>query len=85
MKRLLEIQGRQTSMPREVLKYAYAEGWLDEEEKWLQMLRDRNQTAPVDENVYNEEMARRIYDNIKANFPAMQRAYRVMLERAQTI
>lgn len=78
LKRLLEAKGRQVSLPRDVLKHAYAEGWLEDETKWLQMLRDRNETS----HVYNEEAARRIYNHVKINFPEMRRAHRAILEVA---
>lgn len=79
LKRLLDAKGRQVSLPRDVLKHAYAEGWLDDETKWLQMLRDRNETS----HIYNEEMAQRIYGHIKANFPELRKAHRVIVEKAE--
>ncbi len=78
LKRLLDAEGRQASLPREVLKHAYAAGWLDDETAWLQMLKDRNETS----HIYDEDMARRIYNHIKANFPNMAKAYRVMVAQA---
>lgn len=77
LKRLLDAQGRRVSLPREVLKHAYAAGWLDDESAWLQMLKDRNETS----HIYDEDMARRIYNNIKTNFPSMSKAYRVIVAR----
>jgi nucleotidyltransferase substrate binding protein (TIGR01987 family) len=77
LKRLLETKGRQVSLPRDVLKYAYAEGWLDDEARWLQMLRDRNETS----HIYDEETARRIYGHIKDNFPEMRKAQRAILDQ----
>ena len=79
LRRLLEVKGRSISLPRDALKEAYAAGWLDDEDKWLEMLRDRNETSQI----YNEEMARRIYNNIKTNFPEMRKAYRAIIEQSQ--
>ncbi len=78
LKRLLDAQGRRVSLPREVLKHAYAAGWLDDETAWLQMLKDRNETS----HIYDEDMARRIYGHIKTNFPSMSKAYRVIVAQA---
>ncbi len=76
LKRLLEAKGRQVSLPRDVLKHAYAEGWLDDEVSWLQMLKDRNESS----HVYNEETARRIYGHVRDNFPEMRKADRAILD-----
>lgn len=76
LKRLLEAKGRQVSLPRDVLKHAYAEGWLDDEVRWLQMLKDCNESS----HVYNEETARRIYGHVRDNFPEMRKAYRAILD-----
>lgn len=81
LKRLLAVNGVQAALPREVLKHAYAAGWLGDETRWLQMLRDRNETS----HLYNEDMARRIYDHVKANFPEMRDAYRAVVAAAGTI
>ena len=71
LKRLLAAEGVESSTPRETLKHTYRAGWLNDESAWLQMLKDRNETS----HVYSEEMAQRIYDSIRANFPEMQSAY----------
>ena len=77
LKRLLAAEGIESSTPRETLKHAYRIGWLSNEAAWLQMLRDRNETS----HVYNEEMATRIYESIRTNFPEMQSAYRYIANR----
>ena len=79
LKRLLDAQGRRVSLPREILKHAYAAGWLDDETAWLQLLKARNETS----HIYDEDMARRIYDHIKTNFPSMSKAYRVIVAQAE--
>jgi hypothetical protein len=43
------------------------------------MLRDRNQTA----HLYNEAMAREIYDHIKQYFPEMERTYQFLQHQFQ--
>ncbi|MHB8419337.1 MAG: HI0074 family nucleotidyltransferase substrate-binding subunit [Myxococcales bacterium] len=70
--RLLAQQGVQTGTPREALRKAYAAGWLADETLWLQLLEDRNATS----HAYDEAAARRIYDRIRAAFPALAATYR---------
>ncbi|MFD1851712.1 nucleotidyltransferase substrate binding protein [Oceanobacillus bengalensis] len=77
LKRLLLIEGIQTKTPRETLKHAFAAGWLENEQAWLQMLRDRNETS----HVYDEEMARKIYENISSYFPEMQTTFQRLKEK----
>ena len=70
-KRILSREGIQVSTPRESIKQAYQVGWIEDEEAWLEMLRDRNETS----HVYDEAMARRLYESIKRNFVALERVY----------
>lgn len=70
-KRILDREGIQVSTPRESIKQAYQIGWIEDEEAWLEMLRDRNETS----HVYDEATARRIYESIKRNFVALERVY----------
>ena len=42
------------------------------------MLKDRNETS----HVYNEEMAKNIYQNIKNNFNELEEAYHKIVSRA---
>ncbi|WP_010199151.1 nucleotidyltransferase substrate binding protein [Bacillus sp. m3-13] len=71
LRRLLEAEGLVTKTPRETLKQAYAVGWLKNEEAWLQMLKDRNETS----HIYNEKMAQNIYENIEGYFPEMKSTF----------
>lgn len=71
LRRLLEDEGIVTKTPRETLKQAYAVGWLKNEEAWLQMLKDRNETS----HIYNEKMAQNIYENIEGYFPEMKSTF----------
>lgn len=80
LKRLLALEGIETYTPRESLQRAYQANWLADETAWLQMLRDRNETS----HVYNEEMARRIYDHIKEYFPELERTYHFLLQRFES-
>lgn len=71
LKRLLAREGIEDKTPRESLKEAYRVGWLEIEQAWLQMLKDRNDTSPA----YDEEMARKILQNIIHYFPEMKSTF----------
>ncbi len=60
LKRLLLFEGIETKTPRETLKQAYQIGWLNDETAWLEMLKDRNLTS----HIYDEVMAGEIYNHI---------------------
>ena len=77
LRRLLMREGVTTTTPREALQEAFRAGWLADEALWLQMLRDRDQTS----HTYNEAAARRIYGNIRAAFPEMERTYSLLRTR----
>lgn len=63
LKQLLEYEGREVSRsgsPREIIKAAYACFDFLDEEIWLRMLRQRNDTA----HIYSEEAARQLVQQI---------------------
>ncbi len=62
---------------REAFKRAYQLHWIEEEESWLEMLDDRNKTS----HTYNEESARKIYQNIKRNFPVLKKGFDFLEKR----
>ncbi len=71
---MLEEEGIEPKSPRETLKQAYAVDWIQNEQSWLQMLRDRNETSYV----YDEEKARHIYENIVGYFPEMKETFKFL-------
>lgn len=78
LKRLLVEEGVETSTPKETLRKAFQAGWLTDEAAWLQMLSDRNTTS----HIYDEETARRIYGNIRQNYPEMVRVFDGIADKA---
>ena len=71
LKRLLAEEGVETSTPKDTLRKAFQAGWLTDEAAWLQMLSDRNMTS----HIYDEETAKRIYGNIRRNYPEMVKVF----------
>ena len=71
LKKIIESQGGKASFPKEVFGQAYEAELIDDEKMWLQMLNDRNQTL----HTYDEELANRIYENIKSYSPFMTKTF----------
>lgn len=74
MKELLKYEGDKTAAtgsPREIIKAAYAYyDWMDEE-IWLQMLRDRNDTAHIYDAALAEQLVATIIDRYIPEFERM--------------
>ncbi|MCX7046839.1 MAG: HI0074 family nucleotidyltransferase substrate-binding subunit [Candidatus Sumerlaeota bacterium] len=80
-RRLLLEQGIETTTPRETLEEAYAAKWFSDDELWHQMLLDRNKTS----HIYDEEMARRIYENVRLYYPEMRRIFENLTHKYGTL
>jgi nucleotidyltransferase substrate binding protein (TIGR01987 family) len=61
-------QGVEANSPRAVLQQADRLGWLDDEERCLKLLEDRNLTS----HTYREGLAREIYRRIPLHHAAMR-------------
>lgn len=70
LRRALFENGIESGTPREALQKAYQAKWLDDEQMWIQMLRDRNQTS----HVYQEEIANEIFERIPGYYENMTKA-----------
>jgi len=64
MREYLKYTGLEINNPRGVIKYAYQNGVIEDGDKWLKMLSDRNMTL----HLYNQKMAWEIYQNIKFEY-----------------
>jgi nucleotidyltransferase substrate binding protein (TIGR01987 family) len=71
VRRLLALQGVDANSPKAVLQKAYRLGWLDDEQEWLDVLKDRNLTS----HTYREALALEIYSRIPAHHAAMRTAF----------
>lgn len=70
LKELLRYEGANqaaTGSPREIIKTAYAYFDFIEENIWLEMLRDRNDTT----HIYNEEAAQQLVEKILHRYIAV--------------
>ncbi|PYZ92662.1 nucleotidyltransferase [Salipaludibacillus keqinensis] len=65
MKAYLEYDGHlEVTSPRKVMRQAFKDGIIQEGEKWLKMLEDRNRTS----HTYDEEIALEIYKHVKEEY-----------------
>ena len=71
LKILLKQYGREVHLPKDVLKEAYQAKFISDEDIWIKMLQDRNQTS----HTYNEELADEIFDHIQLYVPLMKKTY----------
>lgn len=67
LKKLLQAEGEEAKTPKQALRKAYAVGWIDEEDVWPAMIKDRNLTS----HTYQEELARKIYTHIHTYYPEL--------------
>jgi len=71
LKKILYHEKVETTTPRDTLSKAYQYTLIDDEDIWLRMLDDRNNTS----HAYKEEEAKRIFDNIKGYVPVFVATY----------
>ena len=61
LKIFLEDRGLEARSPKDSLKAAFSQGWITDEDAFLDMLADRNKTS----HIYSREESRKIFDRIK--------------------
>lgn len=66
----LRREGVVASSPRAVLRAAYAQGWLAQEQPWLDMLEDRNRTS----HTYRHSLAMELLSRLPAHLAALRAA-----------
>jgi nucleotidyltransferase substrate binding protein (TIGR01987 family) len=60
IQRALKPRGVDVATPRDSFAQAWRLGWIDDEESWIDMMRDRNMTS----HTYKEDVALAIYARI---------------------
>ncbi len=61
LKIFLEDRGIEAKSPKDSLKAAFGQGWITDEDAFLDMLADRNKTS----HIYSREESQKIFDRIK--------------------
>lgn len=64
LKDFIESEGFIVKSPRETIKHAFQMGIIEDGEKWLEALDDRNLTT----HIYDEKIARKVTLKIKNNY-----------------
>jgi len=67
LKNILKESGVICHSPKSCFKEAFSQGWIKDEELWLQMLSDRNLTT----HTYDEVLAIKVYKNLPVYMVAM--------------
>jgi len=81
MKDYLEYEGYEIKSPRNAIKQAFSVGLVEDGERWLEALGDRNLTV----HTYDETRAKIVYERIKRDyFPLLQAFYRKCKEEICT-
>lgn len=75
LKNILEEEGFVIASPRQAFQRAYQSEWIEEEQVWLNMLRDRNLTS----HTYDKTLAQEIYQNIKDYYPVLEHTYKKLI------
>ncbi len=77
LKRLLFDLGKEVNYPKEILREAFQGHLINDEDCWILMLTDRNQTS----HAYEEELADQIYSRLQGHLTVMQKTYQKLAER----
>lgn len=65
--------------PRDALRAAFTAGWIDDEELWVRMLKDRNLSS----HTYNEALAAEIVARIPGYLPVLETTYHRLYQLAE--
>jgi nucleotidyltransferase substrate binding protein (TIGR01987 family) len=69
LKIYLEDRGIDVRSPKDSLRAAFGQGWITEEDGFLDMLADRNKTS----HIYSREESQKVYDRItKQHIPLIK-------------
>ncbi len=82
LKRFLQEEGIEAGTPKEVMKHAFQQSWLSDEQAWLGMLKDRNRTS----HIYDEATAKEIFKRIRGDYyPELHRTYQFLRDRLSNV
>ncbi len=70
-KKILTYEEIDSTNPRDVMSKAFQFNIIDDEQMWLEMLKDRNVTS----HVYKYEDAKQVFQNIKLYLPILEKTY----------
>jgi nucleotidyltransferase substrate binding protein (TIGR01987 family) len=73
---LKTLEGFNPNSPREVIRRAYAMGWIEKEEEWMQMLVDRNLST----HTYHAELAIELFTRLKDHYAELARVFHLLAQ-----
>ena len=76
LKKILSYEKIESTTPLDVLRKAYQFNLINDEDQWLSILDDRNNTS----HMYKQKDAKRVFENIKRHFPVMHKTYITLKE-----
>lgn len=79
LKHMLAEKDVIANTPRDVLKEAFAIGWIDNEEMWVRMIKDRNLSS----HTYNEDLANEILGRIPTYTPMIEKTFETLKRIAE--
>jgi nucleotidyltransferase substrate binding protein (TIGR01987 family) len=71
LKHMLSEKGIIANTPRDALKEAFSAGFINHEEMWISMLKDRNLSS----HTYNEDLANEIVGRIPSYLPIISETF----------
>lgn len=71
------IEKQKTTSPRDTLSQAYQYDIINNEELWLNMLDDRNESS----HIYSEAVAEQILENIKSYLPIYTQTFQMLKDK----
>lgn len=82
LRKFLLYEGAECTSVRDCIKKAYQSGFIKEEDRWLNILKDRNVTS----HIYDEKEAEDIYQRIKdVYFAEFKKLKDRLIEKMETI
>lgn len=82
LKKFLLYEGIECASVRDCIKKAYQLGFIKEEDRWLNILKDRNSAS----HIYDEKEAEEIYQRIKnVYFAEFKKLKEKLIEKINTI
>ncbi|MFP3018612.1 MAG: HI0074 family nucleotidyltransferase substrate-binding subunit [Candidatus Tisiphia sp.] len=76
LKKILAYEKIESTTPRDILRKSFQFKLIDQEELWLSMLNDRNNTS----HVYKWQDARKVFENIKIYYPVLWETYQKLAQ-----
>lgn len=76
-KHMLRQKELVVNTPRDVFREVFAAAWIDDEQVWLRMLKDRNLTS----HTYNEDLASEILTRIGTYLPVLNETFTITQSR----